>query len=332
MHIWGTMSNTINQVTDETPVLLGDKPMTFGQFGELAGNCESERFSILRKLEEEGSAKLYGGETLRLARKYRICEWERNGYDDSDFYGAYYDEATGDLHTIEIGSTRYAGGINFGSEYLTPTPEIVEKARLVLAKRIAKALFDNDNNLVMAPEPHEIKKTYEVSLLEPHTYRLPVKEEKPCFKCEGTGKFIRGGREIGVCFACKGTKVLACKTGKYQKGPDGKCIKKTIPAGTIFTCFEEPAFFGTQYKNGYNKPRRFNTTLRVTHEGTKVRLPLEKLRLARDPMTEAEAAAKGEAYSHNYQFGTVCGCTAWLSDNYALAVVENARKAQKEAA
>lgn len=260
-----------------------------------------------------------------VARKFRLCDWERNGYNDSDFYGMYYDEADGQLHTIEIGTTRFAcQSYGFGPEYLMPTPEIVEKARVILADRIFAALRHAEDRNVLEPEPKAIYKGAQIKLSKDHEFMLSIKEERACFKCEGSGSFTgRIGKVIGQCFACKGTGKLNCKTGKKVKDAvTGKAVRQLIKAGTEFTALCEPEFFGTIYRNGYNTINRHNTTVKVSVEidGGKretVRLPMAKVRLAKEPASDPTLRQRAEQLSYHYNFGAIGGCTAWMSSNWA---------------
>src|SRR5690606_469139 len=41
--------------------------------------------------------------------RYLIGDYERNGYNDSDFFAIYWDSSSNTIGEFEIGSTRYAG-------------------------------------------------------------------------------------------------------------------------------------------------------------------------------------------------------------------------------
>jgi hypothetical protein len=87
--------------------------------------------------------------------KYSLCEWEENGYDDSDFYAAYYDDETGEVKSKLVGSTRYYGGFSEDGKtnpFEYPTPEVVEKARKVLEEHIFARLREAEDRAVLTPE------------------------------------------------------------------------------------------------------------------------------------------------------------------------------------
>ena len=73
--------------------------------------------------------EIYKGCVIRL--------WERNGYNDSDFYASVWDEETKSIKEYEYDTTRFAGG---GSAVIDATEEILTKA----AKYKAKCLYVNE--------------------------------------------------------------------------------------------------------------------------------------------------------------------------------------------
>lgn len=82
--------------------------------------------------------------------KHALCEWEANGYDDSDFFVAEYDDETGIVSKREIGSTRYAGGMD---KYERVTdPDIVRKAESWLAESTFAYLKSMDHFAVEEPD------------------------------------------------------------------------------------------------------------------------------------------------------------------------------------
>lgn len=67
-----------------------------------------------------------------------ISVWEKNGYDDSDFYAEVWDEETQSIKTIEYASTRgwcYPNGARIDA-----TPEVIDKVRAYLKKKNLEAL------------------------------------------------------------------------------------------------------------------------------------------------------------------------------------------------
>lgn len=71
---------------------------------------------------------------MEATMKVALCEWERNGYDDSDFFVAEYDTETQQVTKREIGSTRYAGGMD--SYVRVSDPAHVRAAIAWLAERL----------------------------------------------------------------------------------------------------------------------------------------------------------------------------------------------------
>ena len=83
--------------------------------------------------------------------KYVLNDWEENGYHDSDFMWAVYDDETNSIKAVEYGSTRYAASNMDTSDYKPLTPEILEKARKLLAKSIATHLRLSDEQRIKQP-------------------------------------------------------------------------------------------------------------------------------------------------------------------------------------
>lgn len=74
--------------------------------------------------------------------KYKLCDWEVNGYSDSDWYMAYWNSETNQVETTVTGTTR--GGMDFDwSLYADPTPEVVEASIEWLAKKIKRLNMRN---------------------------------------------------------------------------------------------------------------------------------------------------------------------------------------------
>ena len=252
--------------------------------------------------------------------KYKLCDWEVNGYSDSDFYGAFYDTEDGNVHVTMVGTTRFAcDRFSFGPEYLTPTPEIVEKARLVLRARLFESYKRAAYASVMAPSPAVFHKGTTAVLLEDHSLMVPVKSEGECFKCLGTGKF-KAGKFSGECFTCKGTGRLMMKTGEKLKGADGKCVRNVIKAGTKVTAYGPAECFKA---HGGISMRRENSTVTVKVEGQAggVRLPVKKLRLDQEVASDEVVMEMADRDSHSHNYGGAFGDRyAWDSNNWALAV------------
>lgn len=99
----------------------------------------------------------------------KLVEWERNGYDDSDFYMIYLDRETGEVKQIEIGSTRYAGVIN-PPVFEEPTAEDADVSRRWLAKEIFMVLRQAEDRDILEPYS-KIEKGARVKLLKGHTFK-----------------------------------------------------------------------------------------------------------------------------------------------------------------
>lgn len=260
--------------------------------------------------------------------KYKICEWEDNGYHDSYFYGVIYDDATGLMKEISLGATAYAcGPIPEWTQAKLPTPEIAERCRLLLVEHIFAAIREAEYIDVLTPSdanPGEV-----LVLLEDHKRQL--KAPVPCEKCLGKGYWQnpRNATDRRPCFACEGRGTVA--KGDALKDASGRIVRQTIPAGTRLTVITVTAF-GSFFRKGYNKPGRENrsVTARIP-SGEVVHIPLKKLRLAREHMSDAELRERAVELSHHHAYGSMFGCRAWLSENFALAAVKKAAKAQAAA-
>lgn len=85
--------------------------------------------------------------------KHALVEYERNGYNDSDFFAIWFDDVTGELGQSEIGSTRYAGGLGYeGISTARTSPEVLEQARKALAAIILSQITRAETSDVLEPE------------------------------------------------------------------------------------------------------------------------------------------------------------------------------------
>lgn len=256
--------------------------------------------------------------------KYKLCWWEENGYHDSYFYGVYYDGDKHELESVGLGATAYGGGIGFDNSYALPTPEILELARQLLAERIFVQIKAAEEMDIYRPGPASVKLGRKFELLEPHSYfaRIPT----TCDRCDGSGLWVnpKNIQDLRKCFSCDG--LGHSKKLGYVKDETGKRVKKTLPKGTtIESTRDEVVFFGTVYKNGYNRPHRFNTSVETKLSGYRVRVPLEKLRQAKPPMSDAELKERAEKLSHDHQYAPLFGCKSWCCDNWAAALATTQR-------
>ena len=73
-----------------------------------------------------------------------VKEWERNGYDDSDFYAIVYNPDTNNFDTVEWGTTRCAS-IGYGDNCVVDaTPEVLAKYKIYTDDLLATAKIESD--------------------------------------------------------------------------------------------------------------------------------------------------------------------------------------------
>ena len=184
--------------------------------------------------------------------KFKICDWEDNGYHDSYFVGLLFDDESETLEAVEYAATAYGGCNPVWTEAAECTAEIAERARRILAGRIFEIIKAAELRDVFEPYAG-IKAGTELVLTKSHNFYL--KKTEPCRKCNGSGKWTnpRNENDKRPCFACKGA-------GSHGRGfvtdEKGKRVRQTLEAGTELVPFEKPTAFGTFYRNGYNKPNR----------------------------------------------------------------------------
>jgi hypothetical protein len=232
--------------------------------------------------------------------KHLVAEWENNSYQDSDFYCAYYDTEDNKVHSVEIGSTRYAGGIRFPEGIQELTAETASLARQWLENRwnhvlLTRAQFDNE-------KPDKVSKGDAVIVIEKHTNR---KVTEVCLDCDGTGEWVNPNRanDIRVCFKCN---------GKGHNSGDKASIK--IPIGTT----GEIVSSSIKYSSSYTKdPGRYDYDCLVALGDKVVRIPLAKL--SRNEEIDKEGIKKkATLLADNANFGSmfILANVAWLSVNY----------------
>jgi hypothetical protein len=251
--------------------------------------------------------------------KYKLCEWEDNGYHDSYFYGAYYDDESNTIETCSLGATAFAM-VETPAFYSfdLPTREALEKARLVLRDQIFPRLRAAEHADVLTPEDAKPGET--LVTITPH--KRQMKSPKPCYKCDGNGYWQNPHNPIDkrTCFTCHGSGTVP--GGEPMKDPKGKIIMETIPVGIRLTVISVKAY-GSFYRNGYNRPNRDNRTVTGRDDaGSILHIPLKKLRHERDPMSDAELWERADKLSHHHNYGAIAGCRAWLSKDYAAAAAK----------
>jgi len=254
---------------------------------------------------------------------YKIVEWEDNGYHDSYFYGVLFDDATGKMESVMIGATAFAGSSQTWRDAVLPTPEIVERCRLLLADHIFAVIREAEHIDVLTPS--DAQPGDALVLLEAHTRQ--IKAPVPCERCCGKGHWQnpRDATDRRPCFACKGKGTVP--KGDPLKDASGRIVRQTIPAGTRLTVIAVTAF-GRFFRKGYNKPGRENRSVTGrTDAGEVINIPMKKLRLAKEPMSDADLRERAVELSHHHAYGSMFGCRAWLSANYAAAVAKAAKAA-----
>ena len=199
--------------------------------------------------------------------KHRLLEYERNGYNDSDFLCVWFDDETNTIGQTEIGSTRYAGGIGYGDIALPPRSafpvDVLEAARQALANHIFSVLKAAEYRDVLTPEPKNIPFGTLVRVLESSSKRA--------------------------------------KKNVYLAGE----------VGDVYWSGQ----FGTFYANGYQTRGRENTSVGVRRlDGSRVFIPLAKLRLDKEPLSDLELRERAEELSAHNNFGAACPGYTWASE------------------
>ena len=263
--------------------------------------------------------------------KYILNDWEVNGYNDSDFCCAYYDDVTDTLDYTCYGTTRFQSGhcISFqdnvstvevqGEYLLAPTKEIVEKARLALAAHIYKRIVKAEERDVLELMLGSLKEGIRVRVIKEAKFQ--VKSQLTCLKCNGTGNWVNPKLSVDVreCFACHGE---GFQVGEKKKDAKGKPIWEKIPVGVSGVVVDVKSF-RQFFANGYNQPDRTNTrVLFRTDEGKQYRVTLDKLRLDREMDSEAELKFRANQLSFRLQFGVVAPKHTWDSRNFAAEVLK----------
>ncbi len=275
--------------------------------------------------------------------KFVLCDFEKNGYNDSDFFLTYYDDVEDKLVVYEYDTTRFAGCTCKGTSppppaghrysayhyhgtppefFLWPTLEIVEKARVKLEDFIFNALKHADENLVYHPDVSALRQGLRMRLLK--ETKNSIYDAEDCQKCSASGKWInpKNSSDVRSCFYCKGNGKIFSSIKKDERG---KRQYDKIKVGMVGEVVNWRSF-GQFYKSGYNKPGPDNTQVSLrSDDGRCFRATLANLRMDREPASEHSLRARAKELSFNYQFGSLGPC-AWLTHNFALQVVEDHKK------
>ncbi len=244
-----------------------------------------------------------------------LCDWEHNGYHDSDFYMAVLNRTTGEVTKEEIGTTRFAAPPEYTGYKQELTDHDVRMALTWLEDRIYHLIRQAEHDDVLAPDSIEVGTA--VILLQDHRSQAKETSVEPCLKCDGIGKWVnpRNSEDVRDCFGCEGTGERH-RPGEKVRGDDGKLAHIVYPAGTVGTvCWV--GTFRQIYARGYNQLDRSTISTKIElADGTAVAIPLAKLRLDKEPLSDDELRRRAHALAYHCKFGAVFGRGyAWDSKN-----------------
>ena len=244
-----------------------------------------------------------------------LCDWEDNGYHDSDWYMAVLNRTTGEVTREEVGTTRFADAFDYSAYGQELTEADVRAGLNWLEERIYQMIREAEHSDVLAPDGME--EGTAVLLLKDHRNQVRNLEEALCLKCYGSGEWVhpRNKEDVRPCFACEGTgrKEVA---GEKMLDAKGKGVYVTYPAGTAGTVVWVGTFRQI-YAKGYNKRDRSTLSTRIAlADGTVINVPLAKLRLDKEPMSDEELRARAHDLAYHAKFGAAFGKGyAWDSRN-----------------
>jgi len=256
--------------------------------------------------------------------KYKLSEWEMNGYHDSDGYLAYWDDDENAVKCMMHWTTRFAGGPKLEGFAKELTSEVLEKSLDWLADAIFHALKIAEEGDVLRPQ--RVNEGDRVRLLEAHRNQAKYETYEECRKCAGTGKWVNPNDPLDVrkCFGCKGTGQRFVSSEKV-KDENGKQVYEEFKPGVAGEVIWVGTF-RTIYAKGANKRDRstLSTVVRLD-DGRKMRAPLDKLRLDREQLSDEELRKRAESLAPHCGFRQAFGYGGWDSKNWALAFSRGAR-------
>lgn len=251
---------------------------------------------------------------------YLITEWENNHYDDSDFFAGIYDDETKKCKAVMIGTTRFAGGIQY-PENQPLTDEIVDESISWLNKSVTSDILSIHENKMEHTCYQDLFMKCEMRVNSKH--RNVMFEWDSCSKClSNPGEWINphNPKDIRICFGCNGFGIV--KTKRRVKGLDGKQCWRICEPDEIGIVYKWSKNWGCVY----DKQTRYNTSCLVEFPAEKImNVPLEKLNLILPDLTDKEVRDKMKARMRGYPFHQYLGASAWESRNY-IAEYQDKRK------
>lgn len=218
----------------------------------------------------------FGGR-WKSSRFFLMCEWERNGYDDSDWFAVIYDAVKDHLFVVETGTTRFADALPVSGFFETAQGTVLAQARLAWARQAAAALAHRDEiEHQYAPRPERLRVGEVFRTNKQTTCGRYVAVTKTCSKCQGAGKWVnpRNSKDVRDCLACagQGTRTFTNRL---------KDIKITVPVGTTVRLVSEPSRFT------FGAPLRgMVEILEGEDKGARFQVDVDYLRLSTTPKSE----------------------------------------------
>lgn len=123
---------------------------------------------------------------------HKLCSWEDNGYHDSYFYEAVWNDETCQVEGVQTGSTAYAGGI--GGYPAIKDENMLMQAITWLSEHIYKRIREAEYRDVL--EPNEAPHGAEMQLLRDVKYKgtvIPKGTWGDVFWSQAYGQFFRKG-------------------------------------------------------------------------------------------------------------------------------------------
>jgi hypothetical protein len=235
--------------------------------------------------------------------KLALCEWEINGYHDSDWMVATFDTETSEFGSRLVNSTRFGGGFEY--EDLVK-PDQADPAHILLAFECLQAKFFDqlraeEFRRINNPQPSELKAGMGMVLAKACKHRAMVK----CEKCDGSGEWVNPKRDgdIRACFGCHGT-------GHTPGGKSAPWVK--LEAGKRMV-LKDWKSWGQFYRNGYNQPHGGNTTCMLVSEYGGHKVKLDNLALDIEPLSDHDMMVRAHRKACTGRFDLVSGAkTTWL--------------------